>query len=75
MELCVTLETAEHRYHLFQVRYHRQELVDIDIQHVVVESYIEVVTSRRAVDSGQLQFGGVTDESDLVEDQFALLDK
>ena len=49
MELCSSLEGLEHRYHILQVRNHGQQFVYIHIQHVVVQTDIEVVLPRGAV--------------------------
>ena len=74
MEAGCALEGREHRHHLLQIRNHRQQFVYIDVDHMIVESEIEMVAPRGAVHGGELQFGSPAYESHLVENQRTVLD-
>ena len=74
VELGLTAERLEHRQHRIDLRNHTDEFLDIDIQHVVVKSHIEVVLTGRAVHSGELHLSRLAHKSHLFQHQRTVLD-
>ena len=59
---------------MFQVGNHGEQFVDIYVNHVVVHTQVQVVLTRCAVHSRELQFGSLAYKTYLVQNQYAVID-
>ena len=74
MEFGIALERAKHRNHRVDLRNHADKRFDIHIQHVVVQSEIQMVPSRCTVHGCELQLSRVADKAHLFQHQRSVAD-
>ena len=73
MELGLSVEGLQHGHQGVDIRYHRQQVVDLHTKEMEVHGQEEVVLARRLIHGRQLHLSGLVGKADFTQEQCAIL--